>query len=96
MQETNILRFLCSLLQSTQFTPSLCSRYRNGRRLAEETLGMRSNLFILDVSGAQGVYTCKATNDYGSEISYPAELKIKGKICLLTKFLVSMATVGMR
>ena len=57
---------------------------------------MRSNLFIPDVRGAQGVYTCKATNDYGSEISYPAELKIKGKLYLLTKVQVSKETVGMR
>ena len=59
---------------------------------------MRSNLFIPDVRGAQGVYTCKDTNGYGSEISYPAELKIKGKLCLPTKFLVSKETVhvGMR
>ena len=57
---------------------------------------MRSNLFLPNVRGVQGVYTCKATNDYGSEISYPAELKIKGKFCLPTKFLVSKETVGMR
>lgn len=78
-----------SLLQSTQFFPCLCSRYRNGRRLAEETLGMRSNLFVLDASGGQGVYTCKATNDYGSEMSIAGELKIKGNTIFSTVALSS-------
>ena len=45
---------------------------------------MRSNLFIPNVNGAQGFYTCKATNDYGSEISTPAELKIPGTLCYIT------------
>ena len=43
-------------------------------------MGMRSSLFIANVNGAQGLYTCKATNDYGSEMSSPGELKIKGKL----------------
>ena len=42
-------------------------------------MGMRSSLFIANVNGAQGLYTCKATNNYGSEMSSPSELKIKGK-----------------
>ncbi len=61
-----------------------CSRYQNGRLLQEVTLGMRSNLFIPNVNGAQGFYTCKATNDYGSEISTSAELKIQGTLCFVT------------
>ena len=42
-------------------------------------MGMRSSLFISNVDGAQGLYTCMATNAYGSEMSSPGELKIKGK-----------------
>lgn len=42
-------------------------------------MGMKSSLFISNVDGAQGLYTCKATNPYGSEMSSPGELKIKGK-----------------
>ena len=53
-------------------------RYHNGRRLPELTVGMRSSLFIANVNGAQGLYTCKATNDYGSEMSSAGELTIKG------------------
>lgn len=49
----------------------------NGRPLPEVTMGNRTNLYIANVTGAKGIYTCKATNDYGSEISSPAELKIK-------------------
>ncbi len=45
---------------------------------------MRSNLFIQNVNGAQGFYTCKATNEYGSEVSTPAELKIQGTLYLVT------------
>ena len=41
-------------------------------------MGNRTNLYIANVTDAKGIYTCKATNDYGSEISSPAELKIKG------------------
>ena len=41
-------------------------------------MGMRSSLFIANVNGAQGLYTCKATNDYGSEMSSAGELTIKG------------------
>ena len=47
-------------------------------------MGMRSSLFIANVNGAQGLYTCKATNHYGSEMSSPGELKIKGKTILST------------
>ena len=54
------------------------SRYHNGRRLQELTVRMRSSLFIANVNGAQGLYTCKATNDYGSEMSSAGELKIRG------------------
>ena len=54
------------------------SRYLNGRRLPELTVGTRSSLFIANLNGAQGLYTCKATNDYGSEMSSAGELKIKG------------------
>ena len=39
------------------------SRYRNGRRLPELTVGMRSSLFIANVNVARGLYTCKAIND---------------------------------
>jgi len=60
------------------------SRYHNGRRLPELTVGMRSSLFIANVNGAQGLYTCKATNDYGSEMSSPGELKIKGETIFST------------
>ncbi|XP_020605848.1 cartilage intermediate layer protein 1-like isoform X2 [Orbicella faveolata] len=73
--------------QSVNFTceaegtpPIEISWYHNGRRLPELTVGMRSNLFIANVNGAQGLYTCKATNDYGSEMSSPGELKIKEEI----------------
>ena len=41
-------------------------------------MGVKSSLFIANVNGAQGLYTCKATNDYGSEMSSAGELKIKG------------------
>ena len=44
---------------------------------------MRSSLYIPNVNGAQGLYTCKATNDYGLEISTPAELKIQGMKCFV-------------
>ncbi|KAJ7374297.1 hypothetical protein OS493_007382 [Desmophyllum pertusum] len=70
--------------QSVNFTceaegtpPIKISWYHNGRRLQQVTSGSRSNLFIPNVNGVQGFYTCKATNEYGSEISTPAELKIK-------------------
>ncbi|KAL9953643.1 hypothetical protein ACROYT_G041093 [Oculina patagonica] len=73
--------------QSASFTceaegtpPIKISWYQNGRLLQEVTLGMRSNLFIPNVNEAQGFYTCKATNDYGSEISTSAELKIQEEI----------------
>lgn len=59
------------------------ARYHNGRRLPELTVGMKSSLFISNVDGAQGLYTCKATNTYGSEMSSPGELKIKGKTFFL-------------
>ena len=41
-------------------------------------MGTRSSFFIANVNGAQGLYTCKATNDYGTEMSSAGELKIKG------------------
>ena len=65
------------------------SRYHNGRRLPKLTVGMRSSLFIANVSGAQGLYTCKATNDYGSEMSSAGELKIKGNTTFSTVALSS-------
>ncbi len=36
--------------------------------------------FMRNVNGGQGFYTCMAPNDYGSEISSPAELKVQGTI----------------
>ena len=60
------------------------SRYHNGRRLPELTVGTRSSLFIANVNGAQGLYTCKATNHYGSEMSSAGELKIKGNTIFST------------
>ncbi|KAL9958321.1 hypothetical protein ACROYT_G035323 [Oculina patagonica] len=73
--------------QSANFTceaegtlPIKISWYQNGRRLQKVTMGTKSNLFIPNVNGAQGFYTCKSTNDYGSEISSPAELKVQEEI----------------
>ncbi|XP_078344733.1 cartilage intermediate layer protein 1-like [Oculina patagonica] len=73
--------------QSANFTceaevtlPIEISWYHNGRRLKKVTMGTKSNLFIPNVNGAQGFYTCKSTNDYGSEISSPAELKVQEEI----------------
>ena len=72
------------------FSPCFDSRYHNGRHLQEESFENITNLFIPNVTGAsQGFYTCKATNDYGSEISTPAELKIKStyvKVSLRAKW----------
>ena len=65
------------------------SRYHNGRRLPELTVGTRSSLFIANVNGAQGLYTCKATNHYGSEMSSAGELKIKGNTIFSTVALSS-------
>ena len=53
-------------------------RYKNGSILQKENVGSVSSLFIADVTGAQGVYTCKAVNEYGSEISNKAVLTVKG------------------
>ena len=47
-------------------------------------MGTRSSLFIANVNGVQGLYTCKATNDYGSEMSSAGELKRKGNTIFST------------
>ena len=65
-------------IERFRVTLYLFSRYHNERPLQEVTSGNRAHLFIRNVTGAQGLYICKATNDYRSEISTPAELKIKG------------------
>ena len=46
--------------------------------MQEESVEGLSKLFIPDVNGSQGFYSCKAVNDFGSEISNTAELTVKG------------------